>query len=757
MFHDDHSDRLWSRSSIETYKYGSKTYPISGYLFFVEATTGGVKLGNLAVGEDKYLANTSASLDNLGNFTAAGSVWAFERSPLNATGLLVKDVSGGTKYWGHDVSFGYNYIHLENLGKDDKDFYIWRFIGIDELKADAEELGVSASVYEGLDGSDEAHFKTLVEAIASAKASAALPTIADGKYLLVNRRHNLYLDGGGMKLTGVGSPTSTSIWTLSTVGGVRSLTNAALDRIVCVTTTPAYGLYDNDNFNQSYNVSFVQSSDKDPRFVAMSYPSGSNTYYFSLANPDEQISARTKLGLSAEWMFVPVEEYLQEVGLLEQDVTAFPDYLTDLSSISETAFYRLQNAARSYNYYTEDYAGRGGWLEDVDHQHIRADLGNTNAELAKVQAAAGSSEFYSAERDMSHASALWQFIVVSHAADGSEEPTGVLATEHNIYILRNANTGKYIKKGFNEVGGLSFHQETTEKSEAQPFFITELATGEFAFMEYNSTNSSGIDQNNGALAIEGVGTGYRAGLTRAAAAQSGTGSAWHILPAPTIRLNFVNRAADNNTADNWTTFYYPFDAVPQAADAEELEIYAGAWIKDDVQIAMVRMQDVPAGNAVMVRSAVGGHYFLNIYPAGSDACSQTDDDFEGSCWRGLVESEGNQYNGLPARYDNDWRNYWILGTNKNKDIRLLHPAGDWLLPNRAYLDAVTTESTPSSVSMFVYFFDDRVTSVRDALRLIDDNHAGASATGLYDLQGRRVEGTPRTGVYIQGGKKIYIR
>lgn len=365
---------------------------------------------------------------------------------------------------------------------------------------------------------------------------------------------------------------------------------------------------------------------------------------------------------------------------------------------------------------------------------------------------------------MSHASALWQFVIISHATLGSEEATDVLATEHDIYVLRNANTGKYIAKGFNVVDGKSFHRITAEKSEAQPFYLQELADGEFALWEYSSTDAEGHDHNNGAMAIEGTAEGYRAGLTRPTTATANSNSVWHIQEAPTIRLNFVfaanNTVGDyfTNSEDYWTTFYYPFDAVPKAADAENIEIYAGAWIKDDVQIAMVRMNDVPAGNAVMLRSPVGGHYMLDIYPAGSGNCTQTDEDFEGSCWRGIVESEGNQYNGKPARYDSEWRNYWILGANKNHDVRLLHPAGDWLLPNRAYLDAVTTQSTPSNISMFVYFFDDRVTSVREALELIDGQQGGINTDStLYDLQGRPVNGTPQRGVYVRGGKKVFIR
>lgn len=772
LFHDDNSSRLWARTSIETYSpaLSSRVYPIDGYLFYFDAAEGGVKIGNKAVGEGQYLTNASAAANDLGTFNATGSVWAFERSTLNATGLMVRNGASGTNYWCHDRAAGYNYVKLETAGSEDKDYYIWRFISIDDLKEEAEANGVESSVYESFDGSDPAHFKTLVEAIASAKSASSVPTIADGEYLLINRRHNLYLDGNGTALKGVGSPTQDAVWTLSTTGGVRTLVNKTQDISIRVTDNsghaatadPTASFSLDPAVTQSFSIRLTKSSDGDARFVTL-YHSVANRYgtthnlYVALETPDADINARSTQGYSSDWGFVTVDDYLDESGLLAQDITELPTYVTDAAAISEDCFYRLQNVARSYTYHDDDNPGFGGWLEDVDHQHIRADLGNTNAELAEVQAAAGSSEFYCADKDMSHASALWQFVVISHAALGSEEATGVLATEHNIYVLRNANTGKYIKQGFNEVGGKSYHQVTALKSEAQPFYLSELADGEFALWEYTYTDSEGYDHNNGAMAIDGSGTGYRAGLTRSTTATVNTASSWHILPAPQIRLNFVNRAENNNTNDNWTTFYYPFDAVPQAADAEEVEIYAGAWIKDDVQIAMVRMDDVPAGNAVMVRSAAAGNYFLNIYPAGSGQCTQTDDDFDGSCWRGLVESDGLQYNGLSARYDSEWRNYWILGTNRAGDVRLLHPAGDWLLPNRSYLDAVTTQSTPSSVSMFVYMFDDRVTSVRDALQLIANGEASDARDGLYDLQGRRIEGAPRQGVYIRGGKKIYVR
>lgn len=778
----DKGDYLYCKTNDHRIYHQSLANLDDGCLWWFEASGDGVKIGNkAAVGSSSsyygkqgtYLLNTTYS-GGYGNFDGTGSTWYIERTPYNAVGLTVHNGSGS--YWKRG-SGSTGYVTPETFSVSDKDLHTWIIRSYDDLLEEARVNGADVSAYENADQTSAANFKALINLAASAKSAAITPVIADGQYVLINRRHNLFLDGDGTALKGVGSPTQDAVWQFTTIGGVTTMINVTQDLSVrqtvnagsafSPTPTVAYSL--DAGVSQAMPVTFTKSSDGDVRFVTIAnvvpnYRGSNYNFYFALETPDGTINPRSTQGFSSDWQFITVQDYLEELGLWEQGVTSAPTFVTDASEIREDIFYRLQNVARSYNYYDEDYPGYGGWLEDVDHQHIRADLGNTNATLAEVQAAAGSSEFYCADKDMSHASALWQFIIVSHATLGSEEATGVLATEHDIYVLRNANTGKYIAKGFNVVDGKSFHRITAVKSEAQPFYLQELADGEFALWEYSSTDSEGYDHNNGAMAIEGTAAGYRAGLTRTTTATANSNSVWHIQEAPTIRLNFViaanNTVGDyfTNSEDYWTTFYYPFDAMPKAADAENIEIYAGAWIKDDVQIAMVRMNDVPAGNAVMLRSPVGGHYMLDIYPAGSGNCTQTDDDFEGSCWRGIVESEGNQYNGKPARYDSEWRNYWILGANKNHDVRLLHPAGDWLLPNRAYLDAVTTQSTPSNISMFVYFFDDRVTSVREALELIDGQHEGINTDNiLYDLQGRPVSGTPQRGVYVRGGKKVFIR
>lgn len=52
---------------------------------------------------------------------------------------------------------------------------------------------------------------------------------------------------------------------------------------------------------------------------------------------------------------------------------------------------------------------------------------------------------------------------------------------------------------------------------------------------------------------------------------------------------------------------------------------------------------------------------------------------------------------------------------------------------------------------FTIVNDDEATAVREVM-----NHEGGSET-VHDLQGRRVNGQPQSGIYIKGGKKIIIK
>ena len=103
---------------------------------------------------------------------------------------------------------------------------------------------------------------------------------------------------------------------------------------------------------------------------------------------------------------------------------------------------------------------------------------------------------------------------------------------------------------------------------------------------------------------------------------------------------------------------------------------------------------------------------------------------------------------IPYFTGTEWKNYWVLSHNSNNDLRLLHPAGNYLLGNRAYLTAESLSGVKPLTLVFVE--NARATSISDV-----ENSASLPET-TFDLQGRRVQ-QPGKGVYIRGGKKVFIK
>ena len=115
-------------------------------------------------------------------------------------------------------------------------------------------------------------------------------------------------------------------------------------------------------------------------------------------------------------------------------------------------------------------------------------------------------------------------------------------------------------------------------------------------------------------------------------------------------------------------------------------------------------------------------------------------------------------------------------------MKLLHPAGNYLLPNRAYIDAETVATlTNAKISAFDLMIDE-TTGIKtvygnDNFQLSTFN---SQLSPVYDLQGRKVEmlnverlnkqmgqnrstfqpfnlSTLNPGIYIIGKKKIIIK
>lgn len=744
--------------------------------------------------EGPYLSNARQYNYNLCFFSQQtnNAIWYVHRNPYDKVGCYIantaEQVEGSTRgYWYHDkvALIGEDNFFVKDVESgstlQNQDYQKYVFLSYDDLLDIAKANNVATSSYEAMDRTKGASFKALIQAINSAKASAAVPTLTDGLYLLRNRRHGLYLNtaGGNTTLQAVSHPTQCSIWQMQTVGGARYMVSMAGEadgkavRVSVADNTATFNLTATDAFNATP----YKSSDGDRRFVTFNKTDAS-TGLFSMNTRDNShtIYARSSQGFASDWEYIPVTADM--LAVLGQ--AAVDDDL-DIGATCKTRFFRLRNVARNFDHSAADevygLAGfdEGGYLEDVDHEHNKANFG-----------AANTAEAYAAVPDMSHASALWYLEQIAQGADvdDGEGATGVISPRHNIYLISNANTGKYIAQGLvadgsvtNAADGLPFVNLTTDRSQAAKIYFEKLTDGQYALRIYGGT-SGASDVSTGALAISGQGAGYVAGLTRQTAApQRNTGAAWNILPAPTLRQNYL----ELETADEyqWCTFHYPFDARLSATNDPGLEagFYAGRWIlvgggtstssvghqpsairvkaegttyKEEGKLLQTQVADVPGGNAVLMRGNKGYDYaILDVAPKAAGITATDQSEFDGNEWTGVIESEGQNFvanEGEAAR-----ETYWIVDKTSAAEVRLEYPVADYFFPNTAWIDAQKAKDKGvTNIEPFIVFEDDTVTAVDSPVAQSEQTIV------IYDLQGRRVK-NPSTGIYIVNGKKTFIK
>ena len=83
-----------------------------------------------------------------------------------------------------------------------------------------------------------------------------------------------------------------------------------------------------------------------------------------------------------------------------------------------------------------------------------------------------------------------------------------------------------------------------------------------------------------------------------------------------------------------------------------------------------------------------------------------------------------------------------------------------LSPYRVYLNIQTSQSAPSRAMMFsIGLPDDSSTTGIRIIYMADGMQAGSSvkSAAIYTLEGQRVNGTPRKGIYIKNGKKFIVK
>ena len=83
-----------------------------------------------------------------------------------------------------------------------------------------------------------------------------------------------------------------------------------------------------------------------------------------------------------------------------------------------------------------------------------------------------------------------------------------------------------------------------------------------------------------------------------------------------------------------------------------------------------------------------------------------------------------------------------------------------LSPYRVYLNIQTSQSAPSRAMMFsIGMPDDSSTTGIRIINMADGMQAGSAvkSAAIYTLEGQRVNGTPRKGIYIKNGKKFIVK
>lgn len=286
------------------------------------------------------------------------------------------------------------------------------------------------------------------------------------------------------------------------------------------------------------------------------------------------------------------------------------------------------------------------------------------------------------------------------------------------YKLRNANYGLYAGtldgSGYNNV-----HMPLVDADAASTYNLTALGGVCWKLADPNNSAHNGVmhcADNNYIVA-------WNDG--------KGSGSSWYIVPVTDIEV--AMHSVDADATDTWATLCLPF----AVETPDGLTAYTGQADTQAGTVALTEIEDglVPAGNGVVLKGSAEA-YTLAIRPD-AEARTLPDNDLTGTTTAQPL-AEGSLI--------------YVLGQNQGTPgFYLPNPAQTELSANKAYIDG-----TPAQALAAGYRFvlgDDETTGIGS----VQTPDGPTADQPCYDLQGRRV-GQPRQGgVYIQGGKKVYIR
>lgn len=286
------------------------------------------------------------------------------------------------------------------------------------------------------------------------------------------------------------------------------------------------------------------------------------------------------------------------------------------------------------------------------------------------------------------------------------------------YKLRNANYAAYAGT-LDGSGNNNVHMPLVDADAASTYNLTALGGACWKLADPNNSAHNGVMHCAGNNYIVAWNDG------------KGSGSSWYIVPVTDIEVA-MNSVSDEAT-DTWATLCLPF----AVETPDGLTAYTGQADTQAGTVALTEIEDglVPAGNGVVLKGSAEA-YTLAIRPD-AEARTLPDNDLTGTTTAQPL-AEGSLI--------------YVLGQNQGTPgFYLPNPAQTELSANKAYIDG-----TPAQALAAGYRFvlgDDETTGIGS----VQTPDGPTADQPCYDLQGRRV-GQPRQGgVYIQGGKKVYIR
>lgn len=378
------------------------------------------------------------------------------------------------------------------------------------------------------------------------------------------------------------------------------------------------------------------------------------------------------------------------------------------------AFYALRNTVEGITFEDGDIIKVvPGGLYRIQNYQRKTSTGNTacNGEggfleavdvLKPAHAGATQTAFTAADQNQASADALWQ----------------LQATEtEGVYRFYNPNSGSYIKctVGQNDVA------TTQNEAEGGTFRISNFS---YAGLSAIECVEKAADANRYLHISGNAGDHIAARLMFYNTSE--LPSAWYIRPAETINVE-LKQVGD----EAWASAVLPVDVEL----TDDVKAYTGELEEADGVLRLTELTGtVPAGKPVVL-AGTAGVKALRVSAAQAPVSVDESGALKGSL----------RYVGVT----DDTRDLYLILGVYNDAVGFYLPAETvTAIPgNKAYLD----NAAGTAVRGYVLSLDGETTGIGGVTA------AGAeSEAPLYDLSGRRVV-KPTHGVYIRGGKKVYIK